>query len=413
MAYVKRYDNGLRLIVNKMEGLFSVSLGIMVKTGSINETEKENGISHFIEHCLFKGTDKRSAFKISDDIDSIGAQINAYTAKETTCYYTKSTSDHLEETMEILSDIFFNSKFDEQELEKEKGVVIEEIKMSEDTPEDICFDLLALSRFGNAGIGQTILGPEKNIKKFTSSNIRAYMDKYYTPENTVISVAGKLDEREVEDLVEQYFLPYFKSRKTAKQVVSKPVCQENLYKYKKIEQTHIALSVPAFDIFDKQSEILNIANYVFGGGMSSRLFQKVREQLGLCYSIYSYISAFKDSGVLEIYAGVNTALKDKALKAILEEFELMRNGITESEFYRAKEQIKSSFIMRQEYNSSQMMLYAKNLLFEDKVFDFDEKLKFIENVKLEEVNDIITKVFVKEKLSSSVVGPIRKPLNLI
>ena len=173
MAYVKRYPNGLRLIVNKMEGLFSVSLGIMVKTGSINESKDENGISHFIEHCLFKGTDKRSAFNISDDIDSIGAQINAYTSKEATCYYTKSTNDHLEETMEILSDIFFNSKFDETEINREKGVVIEEIKMSEDTPEDICFDLLARSRYGVTGLGQTILGPESNINQFTSSDIRS------------------------------------------------------------------------------------------------------------------------------------------------------------------------------------------------------------------------------------------------
>ena len=193
MRFCKRYDNGLKVIFNKIDGSYSVSAGIFVKTGSVNETDTENGISHFIEHVLFKGTKTRSAFEISDYIDRIGAQINAFTSKELTCYYTKSTGERLNNALEVLSDIFFNSTFEKSELEREKGVVIEEINMSEDTPEDLCFDLLAECYYGKNGYGQTILGPSKNIKRFGQKHISSYMDKYYTSDNVVISLAGNFD----------------------------------------------------------------------------------------------------------------------------------------------------------------------------------------------------------------------------
>ena len=225
MKYYKKFDNGLRLIVNKIDGLLSVSAGVLVKTGSINETEKENGISHYIEHVMFKGTKTRSAFDISDHIDRIGAQINAFTSKELTCYYTKSTKDNLFQALEVLSDIFFNSVFDKIELEKEKGVVIEEIKMSEDTPEDLCLDLLAKSYYGNKGLGQTILGPAKNIKRFTAEDIKNYMDKYYTADNVVISIAGNVDVDAVSDCVEKLFARNFNKFKSKNNVeLAKVLC---------------------------------------------------------------------------------------------------------------------------------------------------------------------------------------------
>lgn len=410
MAYVKDYSNGFRLVVNKMEGLYSVCVGVMVKTGSANENREENGISHFIEHCLFKGTDKRTAFQISDDIDCIGAQINAYTAKETTCYHTKSTAEHLEETMEILSDLFFNSALNPDEIEKEKGVVIEEIKMSEDDPEDVCFDLLAQSKYGSKGIGRTILGPERNIKEFTREDILDYMSKYYTPDNVVLSVSGKLDEEEVEKLAEKYFVKNFSSCKSAKQIRSYPEKFSHLHKNKKIEQTHIGLSLPTFDVLDERNDLLSIANFIFGGSMSSRLFQKIREELGLCYTIYSYGSAYKDSGVLEIYAGVNTELRDKAVDAIIKEIDEIRNGITKKEFSRAKEKMNSSFIMSQENTFSQMTLYAKYLLLDNELYNFEEKIQKLNKIKIDDVNEVLHQFFVSSRLSSAVVGPIKKPL---
>ena len=243
MIVYKEFNNGLRLIMNKMEGLMSVSTGVFVKTGSANESEKDNGISHFIEHVMFKGTEKRTAFEISEHIDRIGGQINAYTSKEVTCYYTKSTAEHVETSIEILSDIFFNSKFDKEELEKEKGVVIEEINMCEDSPEDICLDLLAESYYGKEGFGRTILGPVKNIKKFSREDVLAYMNRYYTADNVVISVAGNIDLKETEQLVEKYFADNFKVFKSDAQVLTAETKTQNLFRSKKHRIFHRCLSM--------------------------------------------------------------------------------------------------------------------------------------------------------------------------
>ncbi|MBQ8427034.1 MAG: insulinase family protein [Clostridia bacterium] len=413
MRYYKKFDNGLRLIVNKIDSLLSVSAGVLVKTGSINESEQENGISHFIEHVMFKGTKTRSAFDISDHIDRIGAQINAFTSKELTCYYTKSTSEHLEKSLEVLSDIFFNSVFDSEELEKEKGVVIEEINMSEDTPEDMCLDLLASSYYGKSGLGQTILGPIKNIKSFTREDVEKYMDKYYTADNVVISLAGNIDVNMAVEYVNKLFVNNFKSRKSEKQVKSKIMPPQRLYKVKKIEQSHIGFVMNGFTAKDRLSDGFTIANTVLGGGMSSRLFQKIREELGLCYSIYSYPSQYKDNGILEIYAGVNTDARDLATKAIVQEVKkFKKNGITEQEFLRGKEQIKSAFIFGQESTASQMLVYGKYLLFLDKEFDFDERIKCIESVTIDDVHEAIEKSFNIESASTAAVGPKRSALKI-
>ncbi len=413
MKFYKKYDNGLRLVVADMQGFVSVSCGVLVKTGSINETPDENGISHFIEHTLFKGTEKRSAFEISDGIDRIGAQINAYTSKETTCYYTKSTSERLGDALDVLSDIFFNSVFDKQELEKEKGVVLEEISMCEDTPEDICLDLLAESYYGKTGLGQTILGTAKNVKKFTKDDIKKYMDKYYRADNVVISIAGKVDIKQAESLVDKLFADKFSSKKSVKQALSIPSQPETLYKCKKIEQTHVSFCMPAISVKSDESDTLSIANIVFGGGMSSRLFQKIREELGLAYSVYSYVSQYKDSGVMEIYAGVNTANRDVAVENILGEIKRMKTEpITESEFIRGKEQVRSAFIMGRESTVSQMLLYGRTLIFLDKEFDFNERISQIDGITHKDVIAVAEKYFDINKISAATVGTKRSALKI-
>ena len=413
MRYSKRFDNGLKLIINKMEGFVSVSCGVLVKTGSINESEKDNGISHFIEHVMFKGTKNRTAFEISDHIDRIGAQINAFTSKELTCYYTKSTGEHLENSLEVLSDIFFNSVFDSNELEKEKGVIIEEINMSEDTPEELCLDLLAKSYYGNTGLGQTILGPEKNIKRFTRDDVKRYMDKYYTADNVVISLSGDLDVEKAEELVEKYFAQKFKSKKCAAQKKAKIVPAQSLYKSKRIEQTHLGFAMQGFSMHDDKSDAASIANIILGGGMSSRLFQKIREELGLAYSVYSYGSQYKDNGVIEICAGVNTAQRDLAAEAIISEVKkFKKDGVTEQEFLRGKEQIKSAFIMGRESTSSQMLLYGKYLLFLDEVFDVETRLKKLASITLKDVLEVIDGSFDIEKAATATVGSKRSAIKL-
>ncbi len=411
MKFYKKYDNGLQVIIEKMESLYSVSAGVLVKTGSVNESESENGISHFIEHNLFKGTEKRTAFEISDYIDRIGAQINAYTSKEITCYYTKSTSEHLPESLEVLSDIFFNSTFDKTEMDKERGVIIEEVNMSIDAPEDYCMDLLATSYHGERGLGRPILGSVKNIQRFDKAEIEAYMDKYYTADNVVVSIAGNVDENEVLDLIEKLFANKFKRLKSAPQITTESATPRQLFKSKKTEQTHISFAFPGLAVSSPKTDALSIANIVFGGGMSSRLFQKVREQMGLCYSVYSYLSSYKDQGVMEIYAGVNNERRDEAVKAIIGEFDaIKKDGITQKEFERGKEQIKSAFVMGRESTASQMLLFGRYLLIQGKQFDFAERMQRLNSVTLDQVNQVIKECFDKEKLASATLGRARSPL---
>ena len=413
MSYLKEFNNGLKLVVTEMPGAFSVSCGILVKTGSINETEKENGISHFIEHTMFKGTEKRSAYDISRFIDGIGAQINAYTSKEMTCYYTKSTIEHTEDSLEVLSDIFFHSTFDRAELNKEKGVIIEEINMSEDSPEDLCLDLLAESFYGKEGLGRTILGSAKNVRSFTKKDVSAYMDKYYTADNVVISVAGNVKVKEITELCERYFVNEFTRLSSAKQWQGENSTPQNLKKIKKIEQSHIAICMPAINLFDKRVDALSIANVALGGGMSSRLFQKVREELGLCYTVYSYVSTYKNAGVTEIYAGVNTESRDVAAQAIFDEVKkFKKNGITEEEFRRGKEQIKSAFIFGQESNSALMQLYGRRVLFTGEILDVRERIKRIDSVTEKDVAEVIEEFFDLSKASTATIGPKRAALKI-
>ena len=413
MNYLKTFDNGLKLAIVEMKGLLSVACGVLVKTGSANESAEENGISHFIEHTLFKGTEKRSAFEISDFIDRIGGQINAYTSKQMTCYYTHTTKEHLEDSLEVLSDMFFNSKFDKTELTKEKGVVIEEINMSEDTPEDLCLDLLSESYFGRGGLGQTILGSAKNVRSFDRDKITAYMNKYYTADNVVIAVAGNVTAERAEKLVGKYFADNFKRIKSAPQKTTKQCEPQDVKKIKKIEQSHIALCMPAISLKDERRDALTIANIVLGGGMSSRLFQKIREDLGLCYSVYSYLSCYRETGVLEVYAGVNTESRELAFKAIIDEIEKFRKeGIAEQEFLRGKEQLKSSLVLGQESVSGQMQLYGRYALFNGELFDFPARLKSIENIKADDVAAVIREFFDVSKASTATVGPKRSALTI-
>lgn len=410
MNHLKTFENGLKLVVVEMKGLLSVACGVLVRTGSANESAEENGISHFIEHTMFKGTEKRSAYDISDFVDSIGGQINAYTSKQMTCYYTHTTKEHFGDSMEVLSDIFFNSKFDKTELGKEKGVVIEEINMSEDTPEDLCLDLLSESFYGKEGLGQTILGSAKNVRSFDRAAIMKYMDKYYTADNTVIAVAGNVDIKEAEELAEKYFAANFKRLKSAPQKDCRATFSSNLKRIKKIEQSHIGLCMPAISMKDARRDALTVCNIILGGGMSSRLFQKIREDMGLCYSVYSYLSCYRETGVVEVYAGVNTDSRDLAFSAIIDEIKRFKEGVTEKEFLRGKEQLKSSLILGQESVSGQMQLFGRYALMNGELFDFEKRLKSINAITQEDVAKLIEEFFDTENAATATVGTKRGAL---
>lgn len=404
MVFEKRYQNGLRLVVKRMEGLLSVSAGIFVGTGGAFETDAEDGISHFIEHMQFKGTKKRSAFDISDAFDRIGASSNAFTGKDVTCYYAKCTVDHTEETFEILSDMFLNAVYDEKEMQREKGVVCEEISMIEDTPDDLCFDVLYEALYGKRDYGRNILGTAKNVQGFTKDDVLRYKRARYCPENTVISFAGGIDVETADKLVEKYMLCMEKGEFDNRKLCAMPL-YGNLVRKKPIEQMHLAIAYPALPREHRLSDALQILNTVYGSAMSSRLFQEVREKLGLAYSVYSYASPYADTGSLIVYAGVNPAKAQLAYDAILNVTnELLQNGITEEEFLRGREQMKSALLFSQESTSSQMITYGKYLLQQNAVFDFDKKLQEIGAVTMNDIREVIEIAFQSGKKSVAIVG---------
>ncbi len=405
MAQVKKYAGGLRLIVENMPSLRSVSVGILVGAGSCLENADNNGISHFIEHTTFKGTKRFNSRTLSEAFDDIGSQVNAFTSKEMTCYYVKSTKSAMERSVDLLSDMFLNSVYDEDELNREKGVIIEEINMSEDTPEDVCLDTLSLAYFGNDGLGRTILGSKENITKFDKSYIEAYRKAYYNADNVVVSFAGNVTIEEADLLVSKYIEPFLSTNKSDSLIVP---TDKNLYgkisKNKEIEQLHLALGFSCVKYDDELNNEATVMNVALGSGMSSRLFQTVREKLGLCYTVYSYPSGYRNTGSLAVYAGVNKETVNKAYDAIFAVLkELQNDGIGESELSRAKSQMLSSFEFGSENTASQMMLFGKYLLFTDKIFDFDNKVKKIEGVTGEGLNKFIRSLDFDD-FSLSIVG---------
>ncbi|MBQ7913619.1 MAG: insulinase family protein [Clostridia bacterium] len=412
MVYEKKYSNGLRLVVKEMQGLMSVTMGVLVGTGASAETDSEDGISHFIEHMQFKGTEKRTAFEISDAFDRIGAQVNAFTGKDITCYYSKCTSDHTATCFELLSDLFLNSTFPEEEMEREKGVVCEEISMNEDTPEDLCLDLLATAFYGKENYGRNILGTAENVKRFTVADIIRYKKARYCPENIVISFAGAIDKTTAEALVESYFgvlsTGEFEYRPAK---IIKP--HLSLVKRKPIEQMHLAIAYPAVPRGDKREDIFSAINSILGGSMSARLFQEVREKRGLAYSVYSYISPFSECAAQNIYAGVNPNNLQQAYGAINAVIgDMKENGITEDEFLRSREQMKSGMFFSNESSNSQMLLYGRYMLNFNKVFDFEDKLNRINAMTYDDAQEMLSIMFNEKEKAVALVGNTDTPLSL-
>ncbi len=405
MIYNYELKNGIKVIVNKIDGVFSISCGILVGAGSAMETQSENGISHFIEHVNFKGTKKRSAFEISSDIDKIGAQINAFTSKEFTCYYFKSIGEHFSKAFEILSDLFVNSVYNEEELDKERGVIIEEIKMYDDTPDEVCSDNLLNAYYGNGGYGWTILGNAENINRFTRNDVLDYIKRYYTTDNIVVSIAGAVDEKEAKELCEKYLGCLPMTKKAEQPNINMINLCQHVACEKDIQQANIALAFDGVNLTSEKADDFSVACGVLGGGMSSRLFQTVREKMGLCYSVYSYATSYINCGHTTVYAGVGLDNAQKAFDAIIKEIKSLReNGVTKEEFLRTREQIKSSFIFSQESTPAQMILFGKYLLLTGKIFDISERLNNINNLTLEGVNYEISKGFNVDEISTCIVG---------
>ncbi|RAV03563.1 pitrilysin family protein [Paenibacillus sp. YN15] len=384
--------NGLRVVLEHIPTCRSVSFGIWAKTGSRNEGRAQNGISHFIEHMLFKGTDRHSAKDIAEIFDGIGGNINAFTTKEYTCYYVKVLDEHLPLAMEVLADMFFHSRFDPAELEKERNVILEEISMYEDTPDDLVHDLMAKAAFGEHALGQTILGLEENLHRFQSEDLRMYMQEFYGIGNIVVSMAGNFND-DVMKLVEQHFGAYANSGKDI--ALEKPVFHsDSLYHHKATEQNHICLSLPGCSMKDERQYAMILLNNAIGGGMSSRLFQEIREKRGLAYSVYSYHTAYLDSGLFTIYTGTAPKQTEEVLKVSMEIIgDIIQNGMTEAELRKGKEQLKGSLILSLESTSSRMNRLGKNELMLGRHYSLDEIIERIERVQLDQVRELTKEIF--------------------
>ena len=404
MYKLQHLDNGTKLLTFKTD-VRTVSLGVFVAAGCVNETAQNNGISHFIEHMLFKGTAKRSAEKIANEFENVGAQVNAYTGKELTAFYSVSLKEHLEKCAELLSDMLYNSAFDADETEREKSVVIEEIDMCEDMPDDVCLQLLSKAYYDKSPLAKTILGSKHNVSSFDGDSMREYMAQYYIPERTTIVLVGDVDDSEARDIAEKFFGR--NANNTPKIITYKASAAHNKYltKAKKTEQANFAFAFPALP-YGEDNAAADIMNNCLGGGMSSRLFQAVREKLGLAYSVYSSSSGYRNDGHFTIFIGTNPSKATRAADAVKTELsKLIKNGITKTELNRAKEGIKTDRALLLERSQSIMSLYGKCVTLTGKPYDIDERIKKIMEVDLDDVNCAIAKTFDFSRACGAYVGP--------
>lgn len=366
----------------------SVSVGIWVKAGSVDETTKNSGISHFIEHMLFKGTENRSAKKIAEDVDKIGGQMNAFTGKEATCYYIKTLASNVDKAADILVDMFMNSKFDKEEMEKEKHVVYEEMKMIEDSPEDDAHDIIGELIFKGNPLARSIIGTPKSLKGIKQQDIRNYMAEEYTRDHIVISVSGKFDQDKVCELFDSKLIKLNQS-KAPKEFETVEYSPSFKAKVKDIEQSHICLGLKGLALDDDRYYSLILLNNIMGGSMSSRLFQNIREEKGLAYSVYSMASSFSNTGYFNIYAGVSHDKIKDAIVGIRQELDLLsREGITQEELTTAKEQLKGSYIFSLENVNGRMFSIGKNMLLLNKIYTQEEIMDSIDAVTLDDINNI-------------------------
>lgn len=407
MIKTHTFPNGLRLVMEKIPSVRSISLGIWIGTGSKYESFQNNGISHFIEHMLFKGTSKRTAREIAETFDCIGGNLNAFTSKEYTCYYAKVLDQHLGIAFDVLSDMFFNSTFDSAELEKEKKVVLEELKMYDDAPDDVVHDLISKATHHDHSLGYTILGREEVLQSLTADDLREYIKKHYTPQNTVIAVAGNINEEELIRLTENYF-GAFEVVSTPSELLDQSITYDQIFKVKETEQAHFCLGLKGIPINDPAIYPLILLNNVLGGSMSSRLFQTIREERGLAYSVFSYHSSFIETGTFHVYGGTTPNQLEEVYSLTMDILQsLADKGITAKELHNGKEMLKGNLMLSLESTNSRMSRIGKNELLLKRHLTLDEIITKIDALSLVSVNELSHRIF-KQKNSFALVSPLDK-----
>lgn len=400
-------DNGIRIVTERMSCVKSVSIGLWVNTGSRDESKDEQGMSHFLEHMFFKGTKKRSAKEIALAIDAIGGEFNAFTSRETTTFYAKVLDTHIPQAIDLLSDNFHGSQFNSGEVEKEQQVVIQEIKMVEDDPEDLVHDLHAEDAWQGNSLGWSILGTVDTVSGLTRKKILQFLKRNYDPKEIVISVAGHLDYRSLIQQLDQAFGKY-SAQEICRTPREAPQFTPGIQiKRRKLEQVHLCLGVEGLPQGHPDRYVLSIINALFGGSVSSRLFQEIREKRGLVYSIYSHISSYQDGGLFTVYAGTSAEQTPKVIALILKEFKRFKEkGIDPFDLTKAKEHIKGSLLLSVESTSSRMSKLASEELYYGRHYSLKEIVAEVDQVTLDQVKQMTDTLFDTKSLVLTLIGKV-------
>lgn len=378
--------NGLRIVGERLPYLRSVSIGVWLRVGSMMETPEENGLSHFLEHMVFKGTTHRTTRQIAEEMDAVGGQLNAFTGKDCTCLYAKVIDEDIALAVDVLSDLAINATMDADEFDKERGVILEEISMDEDSPEDLVHELLSQAMFGSQSLAMPILGTTELISNYKREDLLTYRAKHYRPEDTVVALAGNYDPAQVRELIEQYFGAWQNPGKRLATPEEALLRGQVRVKEKDTEQLHLCLGFPGVGYGAEGLYAQAVLNNVLGGSMSSRLFQRVREELGMAYSIYTYPNSYLGCGTFAVYAGVSPKNGQQVLEEIRRELKkLTDEGITEKEFREAKTQLRGGYLLGLESPGGRMQSLGRSLLLLDRTFTPEETVQKIERVTMEDV----------------------------
>jgi predicted Zn-dependent peptidase len=398
--------NGIRIVSKKMPHARSVSMGVWVNVGARDESELESGLSHFIEHMIFKGTRKRSAFQIAKEFDAIGGHTNAFTAMENTCYHARVLDSHTETMVDILSDIFINSVFDPTEIEKERPVILQEIGMVEDSPEEYVHVLSGYNFWGQNPLGRSILGSPKNIIQFDAQMIKKFFRRRYQPERIVISAAGNFDHNRLVDLVQPAF-DAIKPGNGLPQRVTPQACSVVDLTHRALEQMHICLSAKGLSVTDPRRYTFSLLNTILGGNMSSRLFQEVREKRGLAYSVYSFISSHADTGLFGVYVGVAPKMAQETTRLVLDEVhKLRKKHVESSELKGAIEYTKGGLLLASESIDNQMVRSAQNEIHFGCEIPLREIIDKVEAVTQDDILELANDLFHPHLMALTLLGPV-------
>lgn len=405
MIQIETLPNGVRIVTEAIRSVRSAALGIWVGGGSREEAPSESGAAHFIEHMLFKGTQRRSAQDIARETDAIGGQMNAFTTKECTCFYGRVLDDHLPQALDILWDMVYCSSFAQSAVETERGVILEEIDMYEDTPDDLCAEKLFGAVFPGNALARPILGAEETLETMTGDFLREYHRRHYRGDNTVVALAGSFTEEILEDIRRRFGTLPGGQAQPVERAVYTPAFVATA---KPIEQNHLTLAFPGLDYNSPKRFALQLLSSILGGGVSSRLFQQVREQQGLCYSIYSYGAGHADTGVFCIYTALNKETEAKAIATIRRVVDQLREeGPTAEELERAREQSKANVVMGLESTQSRMSHAGRSLLFSGEILSPEEIIAAYNAVTHEDVVALAQEIFCWDQVSLSAVGQVK------